>query len=185
MTTTTLRIRILGPLLALVLVAGSAAPARADLWTGACTLRVTLYFHAPVRPPLSGPNYDIEASAAADLDLTKPGAQACATTLTGTLSSGTAGGGSGTAAAWSCGTTVASGSWQQSFDAEGPAGFFGTHTLTGTWGAWTLEVQSQSLNVVGVGEFTLQAAEALKTPSCVSGSISSVTMIGELVFQDP
>ena len=183
--TTTLRIRIIAPLLALAVVAGGAVPARADLWTGACTLRLTLYFGAPVRPPLSGPSYDIEAAGAADLDLTKAGTQPCATTLTGALSSGTAAGGSGRAAAWSCGITVASGSWQQSFDAEGPAGFFGTHTLFGAWGAWTLVVQSQSLNVIGVGEFTLQAAEALKTPACASGSISSVTMVGELVFQDP
>ncbi|MDQ3952422.1 MAG: hypothetical protein M3279_05590 [Actinomycetota bacterium] len=185
MTSTTLRIRILGPLLALGLVAGGAAPARAELWTGACALRVTLTFHAPVRPPLSGPGYDLEASGAADLDLTKAGIQSCATTLTGSISSGTSAGGSGRAAAWSCGTTVASGSWSQSFDAEGPGGFVGTHTLTGTWGAWTLEVQNPTLNVVGVGEFTLQAAEALKTTSCATGSLSSVTMIGELVFQDP
>lgn len=177
--------RFLGALLAVLLVAGPAAPAGADLWSGACALRVTVSFRADVRPPLSSPNYDITASGAADLDLTTPGIQSCAHTLSGEVFGSTAAGGSGNATVWSCAATVARGSWNQSFDAEGPASFSGTHVLTGSWGAWTLHVQSPTLNVVGVAELALQAAEAVKTPSCAAGSLSSVTMIGVLVFQDP
>lgn len=179
------RPRLLGAALALLLVAGGAAPARADLWTGACALRVTLTFHSPVRPPLSAPGYDIEAAGAADLDLTTPGIQPCARTLSGGAFGTTQAGGSGSATAWSCGTTVARGSWDQSFDEEGPPGFSGSHVLTGTWGDWTLHVQTPSLNVVGVGELALQAVEATKTPSCATGSLQSLTMVGVLVFQDP
>lgn len=183
--TTLVRPRLIGALLALLLVVAAAPPARAALWTGSCALRVTLSFRSPVRPPLSGPSYDIEATGAADLDLTRSGIQPCATTLTSSPTTGTGAGGSGSAIAWSCAGTVATGSWFQDFDAEGPAGFVGSHTLTGAWGAWTLEVQTPTPNVVGVGEFTLQAVEALKTPSCATGSLSSVTMVGVLVFQDP
>jgi hypothetical protein len=179
------RPRLVGAALALLLVAGGSAPARADLWTGACALRVTLTFHSPVRPPLSAPGYDIEASGAADLDLTTPGIQPCARTLSGGAFGTTQAGGSGSAAAWSCGATVGRGSWDQSFDEEGPQGFSGSHVLTGTWGDWTLHVQTPSLNVVGVGNLALQAVEATKTPSCATGSLQSVTMVGVLVFQDP
>ncbi|HEX2196814.1 MAG TPA: hypothetical protein VHJ76_07795 [Actinomycetota bacterium] len=185
MTRKTSRHRVVGPLLALVLIAGAAPPARAALWTGACALRVTLHFRSPVRPPISGPNYDIEATGAADVDLTKSGIQPCTTTLTSSPTTGTGAGGSGSAIAWSCAATVATGSWFQTFDAEGPDGFIADHTLTGSWGAWTLHVQTPTPNVVGVGEFTLQAAEATKTPSCATGVLNSVTMVGTLVFQDP
>lgn len=182
---TNLRPRLLGALLSLLLVAGGAAPARADLWSGACALRVTMSFRSPARPPLSSPNYDISASGAADLDPTTGGIQPCVHTLSGDVLGSTAASGSGNALAWSCGTTVARGSWSQGFGAEGPAAFSGSHVLTGTWGAWTLQINSPTLNVVAVGELTLQAAEATKTPSCAAGSLSDVTMVGVLVFQDP
>lgn len=181
----TRRSRLAGLGLALLLVTGAAAPARAGLWSGACALRLTISFSSGARPPLSSPSYGLSATGAADLDLLKPGIQACATTVTGAISSATGAGGTGQALAWSCGTTVATGSWSQSFDAEGPAGFSGTHALTGTWGDWTLEVHSNELNVFGVGNFVLQPGEATKTTSCAIGSLDSVTMIGELVFQDP
>lgn len=185
MNRTQARPRLLGALLTLLLIAGATSPARADLWTGACTLRVEVTFRSPARPPLSSPNYDIQAYGAVDLDPTTSGIQPCVRTLSGEVFGGTFAGGSGTALAWSCAATLARGSWSQSFDAEGPPAFSGSHVLTGAWGAWTLQVQSASLNVVGVGELALQAAEAVKTPSCATGYLSSVTMIGTLVFQDP
>jgi hypothetical protein len=171
--------------LALVLVTAAATPARADLWSGACTVRVTLSFRAPVRPPLSSPNYDLVLTGATDLDPLTSGVQACARTLSSEAFGNTGGGGSGTATAWSCGGTLGRGPWHQGFGAEGPPAFSGTHILTGTWGAWTLHVQSSTLNVVGVAELALQAAEATKTPSCATGSLESVTMVGVMVFQDP
>jgi hypothetical protein len=181
-----MRSKILSTALAAALVGGSVTPARANLWTGACALRVTVDFGAPVRPPLASPTYDLDIAGLADLDLTTTGIQPCATTLTGTHPfTGTSVSGSGFAPVWSCAATIGSGSWSQSFDQEGPAPFSGSHTLTGSWGAWTLEIASPTLNVVGVGEFTLQAVEAGKTPQCATGSIDSVTMVGEIVFQDP
>lgn len=179
------RPRLLVAILSILIVAGGSVPARAGLWTGACALRITFLFHEPVRPPLSSPGYDFEAFGAADLDPLTTGIQPCALSLSGSVFSGTAADGTGSASAWSCGTTLARGSWRQEFDAEGPLPFSGTHLLTGTWGDWTLQVQSSSLNVVGVGELTLQAADALKTPSCATGSLQTLTMVGVLVFQDP
>ena len=185
MDTTKARPRLLGALLTLLLVTAGTTPARADLWTGACTVRVEIFFRSPARPPLSSPNYDLEVTGAVDLDPTTAGIQPCVRTLSDEPFGATFAGGSGNATAWSCAGTVARGSWSQSFDAEGPPPFSGTHVLTGAWGAWTLQIQSSSLNVIGVGELALQAAEAVKTPSCATGSLSSVTMIGTLVFQDP
>lgn len=179
------RKKALGVALALLLVAGAASPARANLWTGACALRVRLTFDSAVRPPVASPSYDLQALPAADLDVTAPGIQPCAVTLSGSTFGTTAAEGSGSALAWSCGGTLGVGSWHQSFDAEGPGGFDGTHVLTGAWGSWTLHVQTPSLNVLGVGELTLDPADATKTLGCGVGSIDSVSMIGVLVFQDP
>lgn len=177
--------RLLGALLALLLVTGGATPARAALWSGTCAVQVTIAFRAPLRPPLSAPNYDISAGGAADLDPTTGGMQPCARTLSTEVFGTTAAGGSGHAIAWSCGTTLATGSWEQGFGAEGPAPFSGSHVLTGSWGAWTLAIHSTELNVIAVGELALQASEAGKTRSCATGSLESVTMVGVLVFQDP
>jgi hypothetical protein len=185
MDTNPMRRRLAGAALTLLLVAGPTAPARADLWTGSCALRVTLSFDTAVRPPLGSPSYDIDAEPAADLDLTTGGIQPCVRTLSSEAFGTTSASGNGDATAWSCGATFARGSWIQTFDAEGPQPFSGTHVLTGSWGNWVLQVQSPSLNVVGIGDFTLQAAEATKTPSCATGSLQSVTMVGVLVFQDP
>ena len=160
-------------------------PAHAGLWSGACAVRVTMDFRSPVRPPLASAGYDLSLEGLVDLDLTKSGMQSCVTTLTGEATGGTYAGGSGVASVWSCAGVVAQGTWHQSFDPEGPDGFSGTHALTGGWGAWTLSVANSSLNVLGAGELTLQAVETLKTPSCATGTLSSVTMVGTLVFQDP
>lgn len=181
----TARPKALGVALALLLVAGVASPARANLWSGACALQVAVTFDSPVRPPVAGPSYEIEASGAADLDVTTSGLQACAITLGGSTFGATSATGRGAAVAWSCAETVAFGSWEQFFDAEGPAGFTGSHILTGPWGAWTLHVQNPALNVVGVGELTIHPADAGKTIGCGVGSIQSLRMVGVLVFQDP
>ena len=179
------RQKTLGAVLALLLVAGGASPARAGLWTGACTVQVAISFDFPVRPPIASTSYTIDAWGAADLDVTTAGLQSCAVTLGGSAFSGTSAHGDGSAVVWSCAETVALGSWDQSFDEEGPANFAGTHVLTGSWGAWTLHVQTPSLNVIGVGELTLHPSDATKTLGCGVGSVESVTMVGTLVFQDP
>lgn len=167
------------------LFASTAPPAHAGLWSGACGVSLTIDFRSPVRAPLDNVAYDMTLVGLQDLDLTRPGTQSCITTLTGEVMGGTWAGGSGIASVWSCGASVAQGTWHQSFDPEGPEGFSGTHALTGSWGAWTLSVANTSLNVLGVGELTLQAVEATKTPSCAVGTLQSVTMVGTLVFQDP
>jgi hypothetical protein len=167
------------------LFASMVPPAQAGLWSGACAVRVTINFRSPVRPPLDNVAYDLTLEGLSDLDLTKAGTQSCVTTLTGEATGGTYAGGSGVASVWSCAGVVAQGTWHQSFDPEGPQGFSGTHALTGGWGAWTLSVANSSLNVLGAGELTLQAVEALKTPTCATGTLSSVTMVGTLAFQDP
>lgn len=181
----TARRKVLGVALALVVVAGTASPARASLWSGACALRLTIDFESAVRPPLASPNYTLSATGAADLDVLTPGVQPCAVTLADSNFSGTAAGGTGSALAWSCAGTVANGWWEQSFGAEGPDGFTGSHVLSGAWGAWTLHVQTPTPNVVGVGEFTLDPSDATKTLGCGVGSLGDVTMVGVLVFQDP
>lgn len=185
MDTTKTRRRMFGLALALCLVAGGASPARAGLWSGACALRVAITFDTPVRPPVASTSYTIEAIGAVDLDVLTPGLQSCAFTLTGSPAGATGAIGHGSALVWSCAETVALGSWHQSFEAEGPPAFSGTHVLTGSWGAWTLHVQTPALNVLGVGELTLDPSAATRTVGCGVGSIESVTMVGTLVFQDP
>lgn len=180
-----MRKRFLMAATAAALFASVVPPAQAGLWSGACAVLVTIDFRSPVRAPLDNVAYDLTLESLTDLDLTKAGMQSCVTTLTGEATGGTWAGGSGIASVWSCAGVVAQGTWHQSFDPEGPEGFSGTHALTGGWGAWTLSVANSSLNVLGAGELTLQAVEALKTPSCAAGTLSSVTMIGTLVFQDP
>jgi hypothetical protein len=167
------------------LIATTVTPAQANLWTGACALRITVNFRSPARPPLTSTGYDLDVAGLADLDLTRPGVQSCAATLSGEPTTETWVAGSGFASVWSCGASLGTGTWHQTFDPEGPGGFSGSHTFAGSWGAWTLQVANPTLNVVGAGEFTLQAVEATKTPGCAIGQIQSVTMVGTLVFQDP
>jgi hypothetical protein len=170
---------------AIAMLGTTITPAGAGPWTGVCALRVTIQFRQPMRAPLSNGAYDLDIASLADADPTKAGSQACAATLAGEPTTGTYVSGTGHASVWSCAAAVGGGTWHQEFDPEGPAGFFGSHTLGGSWGAWTLQVSNPSLSVVGVGEFTLQAVEATKTPSCGTGELDSVTMVGALVFQDP
>ena len=160
-------------------------PAQAGLWSGACGLRITVQFRSPMTAPVDNALYDLDIAGLNDLDLTKPGIQSCVATLTGEATTGTAVYGSGRTTSWSCGAALGGGTWHQSFDPEGPPSFSGTHTFAGSWGAWTVQVANPTLNVVGAGEFTLQAVEATKTPSCASGNIYSVTMVGTMFFQDP
>lgn len=170
---------------AAALFASTAPPAEAGLWSGACAVRVTVDFRSPARAPLDNVAYDVSLAGMADVDLTKPGTQSCVATLSGEVTSGTFAFGSGIATVWSCAAAAMQGTWHQTFDPEGPPGFSGSHVLTGSWGAWSLAVVNDTLNVVGAGNLTLQAVEATKTPSCAAGTLSSVTMVGTLVFQDP
>jgi hypothetical protein len=180
-----MRKKLLVTTAAAVLFSSVAPPAGANLWSGACAVLVTLSFRAPVRAPLDNVAYDLSLEPITDLDLTRPGIQSCVHTLTGEATGGTYAAGSGIASVWSCAASLGQGPWHQSFDPEGPEGFSGTHVLTGSWGAWTLSVANPSLNVLGVAHLTLQAVQALNTPSCAVGTLDSVTMVGTMVLQDP
>lgn len=162
------------------------------LFTGACAVRVRVDFASPgIRLSGTSPNYNISLEGAVDLDPLSSGTQACAITFD-TLEPlrRTAASGSGNSTFWSCTSVVASGSWNQSFvDRNGqqsPSPVFGSHSLFGTWDAWTLEVTSPGLNFIGVAELTLDGVpQNQKVTDCPLSSVQSLTMIGTMVFQDP
>lgn len=139
---------------------------------------------------LTAPSYSLTLEPAVDLNPLAAGQQACAITLDAfePLRS-TSGGGSGVSTLWTCEFALGSGSWNQSWTdssgAHSPPSVSGSHLLTGTWGSWTLVVNTPSLNFVGVAHLTTQAFENLKAPACAGAGVSSLTMIGQMVFQDP
>lgn len=181
----------------LCLVAALLPPAQAQakanaLFTGACAVEVTIEFDSPVSLTGTRPDYDISLEGAVDLDASTAGQQACALTFdTFDPLRRTAAGGSGDSTLWSCTSAASSGSWTQSFlDGNGmqsPDTVFGTHSIFGTWDAWTLEVTTPSLNFVGVAELTLQSVNENEKllNECVLIGVRSLTMVGVMVFQDP
>jgi hypothetical protein len=172
------------------LTASWVPPAHAALWTGTCTVLVTVNFGTRITAAgISGTNYSISLEGV-DLNPVTAGQQACAITLDPlepTRSTG--GGGNGSSSLWTCGFGLGSGSWSQSWaDSSGvgsPPTVVGSHTITGSWNDWVLEVNNPALNFVGVAELTLQAAENLKLAQCAGAGVSSITMIGQMIFQDP
>jgi hypothetical protein len=163
----------------------------ANLYTGACAVRVKIDFVDPIRLTGTFPRYDITLSGAVDLDSASVGVQACALTFdTFEPLRRTDASGKGNSTMWSCSSVLSSGSWNQTFQTRTgmfvPSSVFGTHTLTGTWDAWTLEVANPDFTFVGVAELTLDgAAQNQKVGDCVLAGVWSLTMIGTMVFQDP
>ncbi len=172
-----------------IFVMGSMVPVDASLWSGTCTVSVTFSFDQPIRLALTNPDYEVALGDFADIDPLKSGMQGCAITLDALEPSrATGGSGSGSSTEFSCSATVASGSWTQGFvdgsGAQSPPEFSGTHTLTGTWNNWVLTIRSDSLNVVGVAHLTSPSA-SLSVDDCVLLGMNEITMVGQLVFQDP
>lgn len=178
--------------IALAFLALFAPSAQASLWSGSCTVLVTIGFNSGIKATsLTAPGYSLTLEPAVDLNPLAAGQQACAITLDPLepLRS-TSGGGTGSSTLWTCEFALGTGSWNQSWtDSSGapspPSVFGASHLITGTWGAWTLVVNSPSLNFVGVAQLTTQAVENLKAPACAGAGVGSLTMIGEMVFQDP
>lgn len=178
--------------LALLTLLLPMAPAGANaLFTGACAVRVQINFKQDIRLTGTSPDYDISLNGAVDLDGSATGTQACVLTfdllepLRRTSASGT-----GDSTTWSCTSAFSSGSWTQTFrKSDGslsPDSVSGTHTIAGTWDAWTLEVTTPGLNFVGVAELTLEGLqENQKLEQCLLVGVSSLTMVGTMVFQDP
>lgn len=171
------------------LLASAVPPVNAGLYSGTCVLKVTFNFNSPVKTLNTAPGYSVSVSPAADVDPTWSGQQPCAVSLD-PLSPAreTSVSASGSSSIWACGGVLASGSWDQQWTDESgsasPSAVFGSHTITGTWGAWTLEVRNSSLSFVGVAELTVDPSDATKASRCPSG-FSSLTMTGVMAFQDP
>ena len=182
------RRRTLVALLAVSLLSALAPRADATIWTGSCALSLTFTFDQPVRAANWGvrsPSYTVEANDARDLDPLSAGTQGC-TINASPLDPfrATAAAGNGTATVWTCESTFGSGSWDQSFDPD-PASTSGGHVITGTWGDWTMEVNSFALDFAGVINLTIDPSEAAKLATCETSGISSIRMVGTMHFQDP
>lgn len=166
------------------------APANAGIFTGTCVLNVTFQFFSPVNGTTSAPSYSVSISpSAADFDPLWSGTQPCAVSGDVSPARTTVGGGSGSSTIWSCGAVLASGDWDQSwFNRSGNAGppsLNGSHTITGTWDNWEMVVRNPSLSFTGNIHLTLSPFENSKALGCAGGGITSLTMIGVMVFQDP
>lgn len=166
-------------------------PARSEvLWTATCTLTVTFRFNSPVRTTGTAPTYDITVAPALDLDPTWDGTQPCVSTFSGTEPGRTT---SVTASStnttlWTCGAVVSRGNWSQSWrDRHGvldPPPQTGSHFITGTWGAWTMELENLGLSLVGAIALTVHPDDAGKLASC-QGGFTSLKMVGQQIVQDP
>lgn len=167
---------------------GAPAPANATVFTGSCALNLTFSFHTRVRPASSlqtAVGYDVTATSARDLDPLAAGSQPCVVD-TDALNPfrTTDAAGSGNSLAWTCEFASGTGSWNQSWTPD-PAPLFGSHTISGPWGDWTLIVNSPSLNFAGVAHLTVDPADATSLAQCETGGISSLRMTGVMYFQDP
>lgn len=154
-------------------------PAQASVWTGACPVQVDFSFGSKVRSAatLSRPSYSVSISNALGLP--------CAVSLEVSQPlRTTSGGGNGTSLVWTCESTYASGSWSQQWSPSLPP-VSGSHVITGTWGDWTLIATSSSLNYAGVAALTVHPLQAAKLLQCETGGITSLSMLGTMVFQDP
>lgn len=178
--------RVLLVLAATGVLASTAAPARAILFVGTCTLRVTFNFDGPVGLA-TNPSYSVSV---APID---PAVKPCVTTEhfrdVGRTTGVTAN--NGTSTFWNCDSTLAGGSWFQWWrDAEGqlsPPPVNGSHRVVGTWGAWTMEIEAPNpVNFLGAMELTLDPQFAnLATTQCANGTLRTLRTIGVEVFQDP
>jgi len=170
------------------LMVGLVPNASAGLYSGSCQLVLTFNFSSGVGLDTK-PSYSISASPAVDLDPTWSGSQPCLVTLDAfNPTRETSVSGSGSSSIWACGAVLASGSWDQSWTnksgGSSPSAIFGSHTITGSFGEWILEVRNP-LSFVGAAEMTVHPLDATKAAQCASGGFSSIRMIGTMVFQDP
>ena len=164
--------------------------ANAVVWSGTCLITARFNFSSPIRSFGTAPNYSINVGSVADLDPRSTGTQSCAVTQDPLeIGRATAVSASGTSIEWSCSAAVASGSWNQQWitpsGSSNPPSMFGSHTIDGTWGHWTLTMTADDLSVVGVAELTVHPMDATKVAQCPLVGLTSLTMVGELVFQDP
>lgn len=173
------------PLIALLMLVGVPQPAHAALWSGACALDVRFVFSEPIQPTGSNPNYTVTVTPAVDLDTGWPGSQPCLSSLDVDPFRSTSVVASGSSSLWTCGAVLASGPWDQGWQNQAgaftPPAVFGSHSITGAWGAWTVLITSPSLNFTGVIELTLDTGTP--TPACIGAT--SVRTTGVMVFQDP
>ena len=168
------------------LLASTAAPAQAILFVGTCALKVTFRFETPVGLD-SAPDYSVTV---APLD---PSVKPCVTTehfrSVGRTTGVTANNGESTF--WTCDSVLGSGGWFQWWrDSDGllsPPSVNASHRITGTWGAWTMEMESANpVNFLGVMELTLDQAFAQQaTAQCANGTLKTLRTVGVQVFQDP
>ncbi len=175
MRTTLLRRSLLVAITSFTLV-GSAAPADAAIWSGACAIDVTFNFNSPVRSvaaALTRPSYSLTASG--DCVITLDAGNPLKTTSVI---------GSGSADAWTCEAALGSGTWDQTFNPD-PPDAFGSHRLDGAWGAWTLVVQNPALTFLGVVELTVHPTQPGAIAQCLTGGLTSLRTTGVMVFQDP
>lgn len=170
----------------------NAAPARADIYNGACALRLDFTFSRPIfsntkpNPNRSVMTYTVDISGAADLDPSQTGMQACTVTnFPLTLFKRTFGSGSGQAILWNCDVASGFGTWYQDWEPATSA-VFGTHTIGGTWGNWAIVVVNESLQFTGTINLTASPSDAAKLATqCRTTGITSLSMTGVMHFQDP
>ncbi len=184
--------RILGTAATLAAVLASAPAAEASLWSGTCAVNVTFTFSSPVRSPdpttltVTRPSYSISVAPAADLNPLTSASEPCAVTLSGVDPfRETSVSASGTSTLWTCQATRAGGSWTQSWGGSPPA-VSGSHAIVGGPDGWTMVVHnSPSLTFVGTMELVVHPGDTAKLAQCALGGITSLTMTGVMVFQDP
>lgn len=177
-------------IMSLTVWAAAMPSANAALWTGSCILGLKLDFTSPVRMTGTAPSYTITMEPTIDLDPTVSGVQPCVVTLDADqVSRSTSISASGSSTMWSCSSTLASGSWNQSWtDRHGfanPPTLFGSHTMTGTWNDWILGIDNAELSVLGVAHLSVQQQEHGKLADCAGGGFRTLRLNGVLVFQDP
>lgn len=176
--------------LVFVMLIVPASSAHASLWSGGCALIVTFHFNSPVTPAqlgsVSTPTYWISVEAAQDLDSNTAIAEPCVITLAGiNLYRRTWVIADGSSTLWTCEATDAGGDWNQGWGVSPPA-IFGSHLISGTWGAWNMVFHNHpTLNFVGTMALTVHPDDAGKRVDCQTSGITSLKMIGTMAFQDP
>ena len=157
-------------------------PANATVFTGVCAMSVAISFHSPVGAVPRSVSYDIGGGPARTVNQVTDG---CVVDSDGaSFLRSTSASGDGFAQEASCGALVGQGSWEQNWETDPPP-MSGNHSITGTWGHWTMVVTSPSLNFTGEMELTVDPLDAAKLSQCTSNGISGIRMIGVMHFQDP
>jgi hypothetical protein len=173
--------KLAAPLVILV-VAFASPPAHATVFSGACAVSVNFSFNSPVTATPKSIGYSVALGPARTVTQVTRGCVTDVSPLSPFRS--TSGSGSGHAVTWTCEAAVGLGTWEQSWDPDPPP-MSGAHSIAGTWGDWTMVVNSSALNFVGEMELTVDPADAAKLAQCATSGISSLSMIGIMHFQDP